>query len=177
MIKQRIKSPEARESPMLKNLSPKVCLTSLFVGVIVYFISAGFFEKIYALLFSILFALIMMIVMPFILYFDERKYRNIHKNITDDILLREKVNCNVQGTVRNGYILITKYNFYFFSYDKKNKIEMTVPREDIASAKLININQIVLRFGENDYLIIISLLYKEILEALCNLKAGKKVRR
>lgn len=109
----------------------KSAILGLITGLLCFFISIFILKIFYALLFSLSFTLLLIIVLPFVLFLEDKKYKDINLQITEDILLKENVNLKLEKNVQNGYIIITKNKIYLFFRSKKSYIEVIIQKENI----------------------------------------------
>ena len=112
--------------------------------------------SLYAILFSVLFTLSLMIIMPITMIYDEKKYADIDKIIEDEILIKEKVNINCSGTLRNGYFILTKDRAYLFSRDKKPFIQVIFPKESVMGISVTSHTNLNLLISETVFYSLVS---------------------
>jgi len=116
--------------------SNSVKIVSIFTGIICFILASFFVEIIWAALFSLIFVLLLSLTIPFVLYFSDKKYERIEKEIDEAILLKKNVNFRNDNMIRNGYIFLTENKLHFFSRDKRPFIYKCICKRDVIGLEL-----------------------------------------
>ncbi len=74
---------------------------------------------IWALLLAVSVALVLSLLLPVQLYFRDKRYNGIEKELAQPVLLKTNVSIRSRTSTREGYLYLTEDHLYLFARDKK----------------------------------------------------------
>ncbi len=131
-----------------KYLSAGPAFLSVFVGGLAFLLSARFAGWRLALIYSLLMAAGLMLVLPFVLWIEDRKYRDVRERMGAAARFVLNANISVGGRPRNGYLILMDDALFVFCRDKRPRLEWKVDRDDAVRVTLED--AVHLRVGESN---------------------------
>lgn len=100
-------------------------------GVVTYFLVSGLSDWPVALLSAAITTLGISILIPAMFAKADSKFKPLRKEITDPIVIDERVNYLVGKEMKNGFIIATKNSIFVLSTDKEKPIKFEIKKSDI----------------------------------------------
>ena len=110
--------------------------TSLFIfstlgGVATFALISGITDLPVAVLFSALTTLGISLVIPGMFALSDKKFKPLRKEISDPILIDERVNYLVGNNIRQGFIIVTKDSMFVLSTENNKPIKFEIKKSEI----------------------------------------------
>lgn len=110
--------------------------TSLFIfstlgGVATFALISGITDLPVAVLFSALTTLGISLVIPGMFALSDKKFKPLRKEISDPILIDERVNYLVGNNIRQGFIIATKDSMFVLSTENNKPIKFEIKKSEI----------------------------------------------
>ena len=100
-------------------------------GVVTYFLVSGLSDWPVALLSAAITTLGISILIPAMFAKADSKFKPLRKEITEPIVIDERVNYLVGKEMKNGFIIATKNSIFVLSTDNEKPIKFEIKKSDI----------------------------------------------
>lgn len=117
---------------MSRYFTPSLLTFSTIGGVVTFLLASFFTDDVPTLvLFSAVATLCISLMVPTMFAITDRKYNPLRKEISEPILIDERVNYVVGEQIRQGFILTTKESLFIISTEDNKPVKMEFKRSDI----------------------------------------------
>lgn len=117
---------------MSRYFTPSLLTFSTLGGVVTFLLASFFTDDIPTLvLFSAVATLCISLTVPTMFAITDRKYNPLRKEISEPIVIDERVNYVVGEQIRQGFMLTTKESMFIISTEDNKPVKMEFKRSDI----------------------------------------------
>lgn len=116
---------------MSKYYKPSLYVLSTLGGVSTFLILLSFNDWPVSLLFAAITTLVISFTIPMTLMMADRKFTTLKKEISEPIVIDERVSYVVGNELRQGFIVTTKNSLFIISVDNNKPVKFEIKRSDI----------------------------------------------
>ena len=116
---------------MKRYFTTPLLVFSVFGGVVTYFLVSPLTNTATAIFFSAIATLLLSLAIPMLFAAGDRKFLPLKKEITEPIVIDERVNYLVGDEIQQGFIVTTKDSLYVISSGKDEPVKFEIKRSDI----------------------------------------------
>jgi len=122
---------------MKRYFTPALITFSTIGGIVTFLIVFLFTDDIPTLvLFSALSTLLISLTVPVMFALADRKFKPLRKEISEPIVIDERVNYVVGEEIRQGFMLTTKDSLFIMSTENNKPVKMEIKRIDIKKVSI-----------------------------------------
>lgn len=116
---------------MARYYTSSLFIFSILGGVVTYFLVSTMADVPTSVLFAAFTTLGISIVIPLMFAHSDKKFKPLRKEITDTIVIDERVNYLVGKEIKQGFILTTKDSLFMLSMDNDKPVKFEIKKSEI----------------------------------------------
>ena len=116
---------------MLRYYTSSLFIFSILGGVVTFWLISGMADVPTSVLFAALTTLGISLAIPAMFAYSDRKFNPLRKEITEPIVIDERVNYLVGKEIKQGFMLTTKNSIFVLSTDDEKPVKFEIKKSDI----------------------------------------------
>lgn len=116
---------------MLRYYTSSLFIFSILGGVVTFWLISGMADVPTSVLFAALTTLGISLVIPAMFAHSDKKFNPLRKEITEPIVIDERVNYLVGKEIKQGFMLTTKDSIFVLSMDDQKPVKFEIKKSDI----------------------------------------------